>query len=173
MDEARVEATGLDGLRDELLRIHALSDKAALPELFAHLSRLSVRIPWGLEIGPDERDATRYVAHLEQSRLGLPDRDYYLKDDAHFQAIRAGYRDHIAKLLALAGEPAAETSAGEIIALETRLARLQWTTGRPIFRPAAAERKFAALWWRSRAIFDGVGEILREVPLATWQGYLA
>ena len=40
MDEARVEATGLDGLRDELLRIHALSDKAALPELFADLSRL-------------------------------------------------------------------------------------------------------------------------------------
>ena len=108
MDEARVEAAGLDGLRDELRRIHALSDKAALPELFAHLSRLWVRIPWGLDIAPDERDATHYVAHLGQSHLGLPDRDYYLKDDAHFQAIRSSYRDHVVKLLSLAGEPAAE-----------------------------------------------------------------
>ncbi len=199
MDEARVEATGLDGLRDELRRIHALSDKAALPELFAHLSRLSVRIPWGLEIGPDERDATRYVAHLDQSRLGLPDRDYYLKDDAHFQAIRTGYRDHIVKLLALAGEPAAETSAGEIIALETRLARLQWTRveNRDPLK-TYNKRDIAALPalttkddWPSflsaggvgteiRSVvvaqpsyFDGVGEILREVPLATWQAYLA
>jgi len=199
MDEARVEATGLDGLRDELQRIQTLSDKAALPELFAHLSGLSVRIPWGLEIGPDERDATRHVAHLEQSRLGLPDRDYYLKDDAHFQAIRTGYRDHIVKLLALAGEPAAETSAGEIIALETRLARLQWTRveNRDPLK-TYNKRDVAALPalttkddWPSflsaggvgtgiRSVvvaqpsyFDGIGEILREVPLATWQAYLA
>ena len=199
MDEARVEAAGLDGLRDELRRIHELSDKAALPELFAHLSRLSVRIPWGLEIGPDERDATRYVAHLEQSRLGLPDRDYYLKDDAHFQAIRTGYRDHIVKLLALAGEPAAEASAGEIIALETRLARLQWTRVEnrdplktynrrdiaalpalttkddwPSFLSAGGVgTEIRSVVVAQPSYFDGVGEIVREVPLATWQAYLA
>ena len=63
----------------------------------------------------------------EQGRLGLPDRDYYLKDDAHFQTVRSAYRDHIAKLLTLAGEPAPEKSADDIIALETALARLQWT----------------------------------------------
>src|SRR5882757_1759021 len=199
MDEARVEATGLDGLRDELQRIQTLSDKAALPELFAHLSGLSVRIPWGLEIGPDERDATRHVAHLEQSRLGLPDRDYYLKDDAHFQAIRTGYRDHIVKLLALAGEPAAETRAGAIIALETELARLQWTRveNRDPLK-TYNKRDIAALPalvtsddWTSYlaaggvdaqtrtlivaqpSYFDGIGAVLRDVPLPTWQAYLA
>jgi hypothetical protein len=45
MDEARVEATGLVALRDELARIHGLNDKAALPALFAHLARLWVRTP--------------------------------------------------------------------------------------------------------------------------------
>ncbi|HEY3891753.1 MAG TPA: M13 family metallopeptidase [Bradyrhizobium sp.] len=199
MDEARVEAAGLDGLQDELRRIHGVDDKAALPALFAQLSRLWVRIPWGLEIRPDEHDATTYVAHLEQGRLGLPDRDYYLKDDAHFQAIRGAYRDHIAKLLSLAGEPAAEANAEAIIALETTLARLQWTrvenrdplktyTKREI---AALPALTAPADWPSYlaasgvgpeihsvivaqpSYFDGVGGIVRDVPLATWRAYLA
>ena len=198
MDEARVEAAGLDGLRDELRRIHDLHDKAALPALFAYLSRLSVRIPWGLNIAPDEHDATRYVAHLEQSSLGLPDRDYYLKDDAHFQTIRTAYRDHIVKLLTLAGEPAADTSADAIVALETALARLQWTRveNRDPLK-TYNKRDIAALPalvgnddWRSYlsaggvgagvdtlivaqpSYFDGIGGVLRDVPLATWQAYL-
>src|ERR1700722_19983690 len=86
MDEAAVEQAGLTGLRDQLQRIHDLRDKAEVPALFADLAQLAVRTPWSLDISPDEHDATIYVAHLEQSRLGLPDRDYYLKDDPHFQA---------------------------------------------------------------------------------------
>jgi putative endopeptidase len=198
MDEPRVEAAGLDSLRDDLRRIHDLHDKAALPALFAYLSRLRVRIPWGLDIGPDAHDATRYVAHLEQSALGLPDRDYYLKDDAHFQAIRTAYRDHIVKLLSLAGQPAAETSAEAIIALETELARLQWTRVEnrdplktynkrdiaalpalvasddwPSYLSAAGiDAETHTLIVAQPSYFDGVGGVLREVPLATWQAYL-
>jgi putative endopeptidase len=199
MDEAGVEARGFDGLRDELQRIHDLGDKAALPALFAHLSRLHVRIPWELDIGPDEHDATRNVAHLEQSDLGLPDRDYYLKDDAHFQAIRTAYREHIVKLLSLAGEPSPQAGADAIIALETALARLQWTrvANRDPLK-TYNKRDIAALPalvanddWSSYlsaggvdaqthtlivaqpSYFDGVGGVLREVPLTTWQAYLA
>lgn len=57
----------------------------------------------------------------------MPDRDYYLKDDAHFLTIRKAHREHIVKLLSLAGEPAAEASVDGIIALETAIARMQWT----------------------------------------------
>ena len=199
MDETEVEAAGLNGLRDELRRIHDVGDKAALPALFARLSRLWVRVPWALDIGPDEHDATRYVAHLEQSSLGLPDRDYYLKDDAHFQAIRTAYRDHIVKLLTLAGEPAADTSADGIIALETSLARLQWTRVEnrdplktynkreiaslpalltegdwPSYLSAAGVgTETRTLIVAQPTYFDGIGGILREVPLTTWQAYLA
>jgi putative endopeptidase len=76
MDEASVEAAGLGALAPELRRIHALRSKSALPALFAHLDSLGVRIPMNLEVAPDERDATRYVAYLRQGGLGLPDRDF-------------------------------------------------------------------------------------------------
>src|SRR6185437_12540910 len=127
MDEAGVEQAGLAPLQETLAKIHGLFDKGELPALLAELSRLRVRIPFALDISPDEHDATTYVAHLRQGRLGLPDRDYYLKDDAHFVTVRAAYRAHIAKLLTLAGESGGELAADHIIALETSLAELQWT----------------------------------------------
>jgi predicted metalloendopeptidase len=127
MDEAGVEQAGLASLREPLAKIHDLRDKSQLPALFAGLSRIWVRIPFAIDIPPDARDATTYVVHLWQGRLGLPDRDYYLKDDAHFQAVRAAYRSHIAKLLTLAGEDGGEAAADSILALETALAKLQWT----------------------------------------------
>jgi predicted metalloendopeptidase len=127
MDEAGVDKAGLASLREALAKIHGLNDKADLPALFAKLAKLWVRIPFALDISPDEHDATTYVAHLTQGRLGLPDRDYYLKDDAHFVTVRAAYRAHIARLFSLAGEPNGEVAADNIIALEKSLAELQWT----------------------------------------------
>jgi putative endopeptidase len=199
MDEARVEAAGLEALRDPLSRIHGLADKAALPVVFAELARLSVRVPWGIEISPDERDATVYVAHLEQGRLGLPDRDYYLKDDAHFQTIRNAYRDHIVRLLTLAGEPGAEAGADGIVAIETALARLQWTRVEnrdpiktynkseisalppllskddwPVHLAAAGVgADIHDLVVAQPSYFAGLGAVLREMPLESWRAYLA
>jgi predicted metalloendopeptidase len=198
MDEADVEQAGLTGLRDALARIHGLHDKADLPVLFADLSRLWVRIPWDISIYPDEHDATVYVAHLGQGHLGLPDRDNYLKDDAHFQAIRAAYRDHIAKLLSLAGEPAPEKSADDIIALETALARPQWTRVEnrdpvktynkteianlpaliapqdlPSYLTAAGfSRDIATIVVAQPSYFANLGAAIRDVPLETWQALL-
>src|SRR5689334_3468620 len=127
MDEAAVAQAGLEGLRDTLSQIRGLRDRVELPALFAEMARLWVRTPWELDVFPDEHDATVYIAHLAQGRLGLPDRDYYLSDTPHFQEVRAAYRAHIIKLLSLAGEAQAGQSADGILALETRLARLQWT----------------------------------------------
>ncbi len=198
MDERQVEAAGLGALMPELDRIHALAGTAALPALFGHLARLWVRTPFYLDVGPDEHDATVYVGHLAQGRLGLPDRDYYLKDDAHFLTIRTAYRTHIAKLLSLAGGPAGEADADAIISLETALARLQWTRVQnrdPV--KTYNRRTVAALpaltaddawpsWLAAVGIgrdvrdlvvfqpsyFDGLGAVLRDVPLATWRAYL-
>ncbi len=127
LDEATVEAAGLAGLKPELDRIQALTDPAALPALFTHLAEIWVRVPYFVDVGSDEHDATTYIVHLRQGRLGLPDRDYYLKDDAHFMAIRAAYRAHVAKLLSLAGVAASAADVDAVIALETSLAKLQWT----------------------------------------------
>jgi putative endopeptidase len=198
MDESRVETAGLDGLRDQLARIRGLNDKAALPLLFADLGRLWVRIPWGLDVSPDERDATVYIAHLEQGRLGLPDRDYYLKDDPHFQTIRKAYRDHIARLLTLAGEPAADAGAEGVIAIETALARLQWTrvenrdpirtynkrevAGLPALladgdwpaylAAAGVSANIRSLVVSQPSYFAGLGAVLHDTPLESWRAYL-
>jgi putative endopeptidase len=199
MDEAAVEQAGIGGLRDALARIHGLHDKAELPALFADMSRFSVRIPWEIWVFPDEHDATLYVAHLEQPRLGLPDRDYYLKDDAHFQSVRSAYRDHIAKFLMLAGESTPAKSADDIIALETALARLQWTRVEnrdpvktynkteiaslpamvapqdlPSFIAASGiSRDITSVVVAQPSYFAGVGAILRDTPVETWQALLA
>jgi putative endopeptidase len=199
MDETRVEAAGLDGLREQLGRIRGLNDKAALPALFGDLSRLWVRIPWGVDVSPDEHDATVYIAHLEQGRLGLPDRDYYLKDDSHFQTIRTAYREHIIRLLTLAGEPAAEAGADGVIAIETALARLQWTrvenrdpiktynkrevAGLPAllahddwpahFAAAGVGAEIRTVVVAQPSYFEGLGAVLGDMPLESWRAYLA
>jgi predicted metalloendopeptidase len=199
MDEADVVKAGLSGMRDALDRIHRISDKAELPAMFADLARLWVRTPWELDIYPDEHDATVYVAHLVQGRLGLPDRDYYLTDSPHFQAVRSAYRDHIIKLLSLAGEAGAEQAADGIIALETALARLQWTRVEnrdPIKTytrldiaelPALLEKRDLPTYLAAAGVgadihaivvaqpsyFEGLSAVLAEVPLETWKAYLA
>jgi putative endopeptidase len=191
MDEKAVEAAGLAALTPELARIRALDDKAALPALFAQLAPLWVRTPCDVYVAPDAHDPTTYIAHLQQGRLGLPDRDYYLRDDPHFQTIRAAYRGHIAKLLSLAGEAADEADADRVIALETALARQQWTRvqnrdpiktynkralvdldtlWRTYFRAAGSE--VADLVVVQPSYLDGLAKIIDEVPLSTWRAYL-
>src|SRR5262249_578734 len=98
MDEAGVEQAGLTALGEVLGKIDGLRDKGELPALFAELTQLWVHIPFMLSVSPDKRDATTYVAYLEQGRLGLPDREYYLSDDSHFVGVRTAYRAHIEKM---------------------------------------------------------------------------
>jgi putative endopeptidase len=64
---------------------------------------------------------------VEQSGLGLPDRDYYLQNDAKLTQIRGCYREHIEKMLRLAGVAGAAADAQAVLALETQLAQAQWT----------------------------------------------
>jgi predicted metalloendopeptidase len=196
MDEKTVEATGLAALKPDLARIKALDDKADLPALFAHLVPLQVRTPWILYVEPDERAPTTYAAHLTQGHLTLPDRDYYLRDDPHFQKVRAAYRTHIVKLLTLAGESATDADADAVIALETALARLQWTRvqnrdplktynkrlvadlpaltkdggWRPYFGTAGVT--VDSLVVGQPSYFEGLHKVIDETPLATWRTYL-
>ena len=67
------------------------------------------------------------MLYLSQSGLGLPDRDYYLKDDPKLKEYRTKYLALLTKMLTLAGQPAPDAAAKEIFALETRLARAHWT----------------------------------------------
>ncbi len=125
MDEQAIEAKGLAPIAPELDRIAALTNRAGLPELIAELQRDGIESVFRLNARQSYADATRVVANLDQSGLGLPDRDYYLKSDAKSVEQRDLYRRHIERMLALAGEPAdrATADAAAILAFETELAK--------------------------------------------------
>ena len=128
VDEQRRNQLGLAPLKSELARIAALTDKRALAALMARLARIGADAPLDMYVGQDNKDSTRYIVGISQSGLGMPDRDYYLAaDDARLKDIRASYGAHIAKMLALAGRQDGAARAQQILALETALARVQWT----------------------------------------------
>ena len=133
MDEARLETLGLAPLQAQFAAIDALADKRDIAALIARFNRTGPGAPYDIDIDPDAKDSTRYAVVVSQSGLGLPDRDYYLKDDAKFKDIRAKYLAHIERMFDLArtsGMPAgadSHQSAADILKLETALAALQWT----------------------------------------------
>jgi putative endopeptidase len=124
MDEAAIEAAGAAPLAAELERIAALRDAGALPEEFAHLESIGVAAPLAIGQMQDYKDSTQVVVVASQGGLGLPNRDYYLKSAATFKAARAAYVEHVARMLALLGDSAADAAreAKGVMTLETRLA---------------------------------------------------
>src|SRR6202142_1313532 len=127
MDEAALETQGLKPLAPEFVRIEAITKKSEIPALIAYFNRIGVSAPYTPQVHQDAKDSTRYVFDLNQDGLGLPDRDYYLQDDARFLQIRARYAQHVTKMLELAGDGMAARDAKAIIELETALAKIQWT----------------------------------------------
>jgi putative endopeptidase len=127
MDEARIEQQGVKPLQPELELIDAIKSADDIGPLMAQLDRLGVATPIGIFVAPDAKRSTEYALWFSQGGLGLPDRDYYLSDDAKLLGFRTKYREHVAKMLTLLGDAHAGDEAGRILALETALAKIQWT----------------------------------------------
>jgi putative endopeptidase len=164
LDETAIEAAATTPIDPILAEIAALSDRAALPKLLSslHLRRLnagSITI-----VNQDPGDSTRYVAWLQQGGLGMPDRDYYLKDDDKSAHIRREYVAHVTRILGLLGDDAerAGYGAATVLTLETRLARASMTRvdqrdpHRVYNRMTVADLTKRAPWdWA--AYFEGLG----------------
>ena len=129
MDEAAAERADLAPLAAEIAAIDAVTSSSQLAAEMARLTRIGVGGPLRFDVDQDSRDASRYVPSFSQGGLGMPDRDYYLvTDDARFQQARSAYVAYLARLLALSGRgDGAAAAAGRIVALETALARGQWS----------------------------------------------
>lgn len=125
MNEAKADELGIKPIEAELAAIDAIKDRKELGKLFARLGRNGVNIVPGY-IDTDAKDSSQYILNVYQGGTGLPDRDYYLDQSDEFKAIRAKYQAHIGNMLALAkvGDAA---MAQKILALETKLAEVQWT----------------------------------------------
>ncbi|HET7321804.1 MAG TPA: M13 family metallopeptidase [Longimicrobiaceae bacterium] len=141
MDTVRIERLGAAPVKPALAKVAALSSKDGLPELFAWFGRHSVSTPFAFYVSQDAKNATRYIASVTQSGLGLPDRDYYLKDADNYQKTRAAYEDYVATLFRLADQPQPEQAAKNVIAFENSLAQVQWARARNRDREATYNLK--------------------------------
>ena len=124
MDEERVEELGTAPLVDDLSQIDAVTDISSLVRVLGRFERAGVGSVFGLYIAPDRGRPDRYIVHLSQGGIGLPDESYY-REDA-FAPIREAYVTHIATMLSLAGFDDAEARASRVMDLETRIASHHW-----------------------------------------------
>jgi endothelin-converting enzyme/putative endopeptidase len=126
MDEGAVQQKGLAPLQPELDRINGLTSKEQLPELLAHYQLINVNAFLGFGSQQDFKDATRTIAVVAQSGLGLPERDYYFRTGAKDEEIRKQYVQHIVNSLKLLGtsETQAASDAAAIMKLETALSKV-------------------------------------------------
>ncbi len=129
MDEAGVDAKGLAPLSPLLDRINGLTDKKDLGAVVGYLHDQGVNTLFGFGRMQKFSDAVQTIAAAGQGGLGLPDRDFYFKDDAKSKEQRAAYVAHVAKMFELSGTPAdaAKAKADAVMAFETALAEASMT----------------------------------------------
>lgn len=127
MDVETIESRGRAPLREPLERIAGAAGKAELAGVMADLNRVSVQMPVGLYINADAMQSDQYITYINQSGLGLPDRDWYLEqDNPRYQRAREAYRAYMNEVMELAGYERAERVADSVFAIENRIAEAHW-----------------------------------------------
>jgi putative endopeptidase len=196
MDEATVEGKGMEPIRGRLAEVFAT---ASVPELIALAGRLFRADVGGLFYiypAPDAGNPDRVLLYTGQGGLGLPDESYYREEK--FAPIVAAYTAHVEKMFELAGLADPKGAAERVVGLETRLASHHWdnvtlrdpqkTYNLKTADEATALFPLFATWFEAAGIdadkrteivvstpdfFAGAAGLLDEVPVATWQEWLA
>ena len=198
MDEARLEELGAAPLQEDLASIAAVSSLEELVALFGAAPRAGWSAPLALFVNQDQGQSDRYIVYLSQSGLGMPDRDFYLREDPRSRELLAVYRATVERLMGLAGIPGPDRAAEAVMALETSIAGYHWTrvqnrdrqaTYNPMTVRALVERTPGFPWAgylaaaeladveevvvRQPDYLDAVARLAREVPLEDWKIYLS
>ncbi|MBA3832425.1 MAG: M13 family peptidase [Chthoniobacterales bacterium] len=125
MNEGEINGAGVKPLQDEMQRIDALTNSDDLTKEIAHLHGMGVTALFGFTSGQDDKNSTMVIAQAYQGGLGLPDRDYYTKDDDASKKLRDAYAAHVAKVFTLLGESSTDAAAHAktVMDVETSLAK--------------------------------------------------
>jgi putative endopeptidase len=194
MDEQAIEANGLTPVAGDLKRIADATAKKDIATLFGTSGFATL---FDIDLPPDLKNPDRYSIVISQSSLGLPDRDYYLKDDPQLKQVRQKYQAYIALLLSLAKIPDADAKAATIMKFETEVAQAQWSIEKrrdvdATYNPRTKAQLVAyAPGFDWQAFFDAseigtrenlilseltairdLAAIFKTTPLATLQAYL-
>lgn len=127
MDEAAVDAKRATPVQPWLNAIAGAKDKDALAAEAGKLHRQGVSTLFNAGVNQDDKAPDTYIVGMYQGGLGMPDRDYYLKDDAKLAATRTAYQAYLAKMLTLAGQSNADARAAAVLGFEKALATAHWT----------------------------------------------
>lgn len=163
MDLSAIDTAGLAPIQADLAAISSLESKEQLATLLGQLHRGPVgrSMLFGFGANQDPGDATQVIAFATAGGLGLPDRDYYLKDDARSLELREKYRAHVTRVFGLLGEPAerAANDAATVLRFETALAQASLTR--------VERRDPHKLYHRVT-----LAELRRRMPAFRWDDYL-
>ena len=198
MKTAKADELGIAPLQPDLDRIGSIRNADELAAEFGRQYFVSGASPFSAGLGINPKNPDEYKINVGLSGLGLPDRDYYLKDSERFVETRAEYVKHIAQMLGIAGLEDADERAANILALETAIAELQWVRADrrdrdKIYNPrtvAELKEKHSAFNWAAffeshRMDFlediivnhpdtiDPLIGLVNGQPLETWKDYLS
>jgi putative endopeptidase len=196
MDEARIEQLDVAPIVGDLAEIRRAKTKADIAVLMGRARGGVGGSLFFVTVSEDEKDPTRNTLHASQAGLGLPDRDYYLRDA--FKDKKAKYREYVARMLDMAGWAEAQQRAGEILALEMRIAEASWSRAESRDRdktynpltPAELDAYAPGFPWsawlaaaevggahsivvRQNTAFPKLAKIFAETPLETLQAWQA
>ena len=193
MDEAAIERAGTAPLKPYFAKIDAANDKTKLQTLFASVGYASP-----VEVGqlPNPADPTQYIAIASQGSLGMP-QDYYLLPGAKYDTFRAAYRQYVERILTLSGVADASARADRIVALETAMAKVQWTPVQqrdlqamikpmnaaqrtalapefdwPLMLRTAGYQQFPTVIMGTSTALTALGKLYAATPVATWQDWM-
>ena len=199
MDETALEAQGAAPIQPLLDRINAIDSRAGVVAEIRRQQQMGLAPLYRFSAQNDFKNSRMVIAGVSQAGLGLPDRDYYLRDDEKFKTTRKQYVEHMTRMFELAGVPAtkAQTDAERVIDLETELARgsmprVDQRKPENVYHlTSVAELQTNAPRFEWPAFFTGLGladlkslnvaqpeffreanRLLDEAPLETWKAYL-
>ncbi|MBV9991480.1 MAG: M13 family metallopeptidase [Alphaproteobacteria bacterium] len=200
-DTAAIEAAGLSHAQADLDRIAAVKTVDDVAVLMG-TPALNLDGPYGIYLGIDDKHPGSYSVNLYQSGLGLPDRDYYLRNDKEIVETRAAYRKYLAQMLSFTGAANADARAEAIFKLEEAMAGAHWPADQrrdadKTYNPmkvADLEGMAPGFPWRGllgaagipmtsakgdrmvivaeRSAFPKLAEVFKATPIEVWRDYL-
>jgi putative endopeptidase len=199
MDEGTIESRGLEPLRSDLQEIAGINTKSDLAGSFGKAPWKNIPTPLSVGVFPDLKDNSRYTVALQQSGLGLPNRDYYVDEaNPRFAEVRTKYQEYVGNLFRLAGYSDAEARAQRVLNLEKKLAQVHWSPvelqqADKAHNPMSAAdlaQKMPGMDWGSflkaagvagqpqlnvgqPSAMAGTAKLVESEPLNVWKDYLA
>lgn len=196
LNEKLIEEKGMQPLQKHLSEIDAIDSREDLITWFGRSGVSGIGGPIGFFIGIDDKNSSRYLAAVIQSGTTLPDRDYYLEENDDYLKGRVALAACISRLFELAGLPYDDGTADRIVALETELAKIQWSKTElrdaekrynlyqlselselapevpwPRFFEASEVADLREINVMTPSYFSGLNSLLKSTPLTTWKDY--